>query len=274
MQLLIPVASVEKISKEKTVKIIPNAIGVATSDERHVFGSFISRESAYRLMISIWRPETDDSAKPATLKGIESSSSLASNDLTVLAVAIATTENNSNDNNNQTKNTLDVPKLASRSRSRSKSPASSNNSGNLRCRRVAEVSESIEEDSSSAVSSNESPCGLMKNTSCTEPTSTTKNDFDDNEPKSNAEKRGHCAAYKFLNYEIPSSVHIGYLAFALVFILILTAGFMVYQIYVIENAPRVSFFDGNINWVNTHSIAFGLGVLRIRNLIFFFFLFL
>ncbi|EDW75318.2 uncharacterized protein Dwil_GK19755 [Drosophila willistoni] len=34
-------------------KIIPNAVGVATMDERHVFGSFISRESAFRLMCTV-----------------------------------------------------------------------------------------------------------------------------------------------------------------------------------------------------------------------------
>lgn len=55
-KLLIPTVSVIKISKEKTAKIIPNAIGVATAEERHVFGSFIRREAAYRLMLSIWLP--------------------------------------------------------------------------------------------------------------------------------------------------------------------------------------------------------------------------
>jgi hypothetical protein len=53
---LIPIVSVVKISKEKTAKIIPNAVGVLTADERHVFGSFMSREAAYRLMLSVWRP--------------------------------------------------------------------------------------------------------------------------------------------------------------------------------------------------------------------------
>lgn len=48
--------SVVKISKEKTAKIFSNAVGVATIDERHVFGSFMSRESAYRLMLSVWQP--------------------------------------------------------------------------------------------------------------------------------------------------------------------------------------------------------------------------
>lgn len=54
-KLLIPIASVTRISKKKTVKIFPNAIAVATSDERHVFSSFISRESAYQLMINVWQ---------------------------------------------------------------------------------------------------------------------------------------------------------------------------------------------------------------------------
>lgn len=54
-KLLIPITSVARISKEKTVKIIPNAIAIATIDERHVFSSFLSREAAYQLMISVWK---------------------------------------------------------------------------------------------------------------------------------------------------------------------------------------------------------------------------
>ncbi|XP_058448713.1 GRAM domain-containing protein 2B-like [Malaya genurostris] len=55
-KLLIPTVSVVKISKEKTAKMFPNAVGVQTCDDRHVFGSFMSREAAYRLMCSVWRP--------------------------------------------------------------------------------------------------------------------------------------------------------------------------------------------------------------------------
>uniref|UniRef100_A0A8D8C7F8 Uncharacterized membrane protein C20F10.07 n=2 Tax=Culex pipiens TaxID=7175 RepID=A0A8D8C7F8_CULPI len=36
--------------------MFPNAVGVTTCDDRHVFGSFMSREAAYRLMCSVWRP--------------------------------------------------------------------------------------------------------------------------------------------------------------------------------------------------------------------------
>lgn len=54
-KLLIPLTSMTKLSKEKTVKIIPNALAVATGDERHVFSSFLSREAAYQLIISVWK---------------------------------------------------------------------------------------------------------------------------------------------------------------------------------------------------------------------------
>ncbi|XP_055547576.1 GRAM domain-containing protein 2B-like [Wyeomyia smithii] len=63
-KLLIPTVSVIKISKEKTAKMFPNAVGVQTCDDRHVFGSFMSREAAYRLMCSVWRsvapPEVEE----------------------------------------------------------------------------------------------------------------------------------------------------------------------------------------------------------------------
>lgn len=40
----------EKITKEKTARIIPNAVGIATSEDKHVFGSLMSRDSTYRYM--------------------------------------------------------------------------------------------------------------------------------------------------------------------------------------------------------------------------------
>ena len=53
--MLIPVHKVVKVSKEKTAKIIPNAIGVTTAQQKHVFGSLLSRDLTWRLMHSIWR---------------------------------------------------------------------------------------------------------------------------------------------------------------------------------------------------------------------------
>nr|XP_015839633.1 PREDICTED: uncharacterized protein LOC100141873 isoform X1 [Tribolium castaneum] len=53
-KLLIPMLSVEKITKEKTARIIPNAVGIATSEDKHVFGSLMSRDSTYRYMVKVW----------------------------------------------------------------------------------------------------------------------------------------------------------------------------------------------------------------------------
>ncbi|RVE47954.1 hypothetical protein evm_007362 [Chilo suppressalis] len=54
-KLLIPTPSVLRITKEKVARIIPNAVGVCTRDERHVFGSLLSRDSTYKLMMHVWK---------------------------------------------------------------------------------------------------------------------------------------------------------------------------------------------------------------------------
>lgn len=46
--------SVTKITKEKTARIIPNAVGIATAEDKHVFGSLMSRDNTYRLMTKVW----------------------------------------------------------------------------------------------------------------------------------------------------------------------------------------------------------------------------
>lgn len=54
-QFLIPIANVVSVTKEKTAKIFPNAVGICTDEAKYVFGSLISRESAYRLLQDVWR---------------------------------------------------------------------------------------------------------------------------------------------------------------------------------------------------------------------------
>lgn len=51
----IPVTSITNISKKNTAKIIPNAIGVSTEKNKYVFGSLMSRDNTYQLMLSIWQ---------------------------------------------------------------------------------------------------------------------------------------------------------------------------------------------------------------------------
>ena len=49
------------VTKEKTAKIIPNAIGLMTVEhEKHVFSSFISRDTTFKLMTRLWKKAMRD----------------------------------------------------------------------------------------------------------------------------------------------------------------------------------------------------------------------
>ncbi|XP_040572884.1 uncharacterized protein [Lepeophtheirus salmonis] len=54
-KLQIPIRSVIMLSKEKTAKIIPNAVGLSTSEEKHVFSSLLSRDSTLKFMTKVWK---------------------------------------------------------------------------------------------------------------------------------------------------------------------------------------------------------------------------
>lgn len=66
-KLLIPTVSVLRISKEKTARIIPNAVAVATEEERHVFCSLLSRDSTFKLMKQVWDAAMEPRATPDVL---------------------------------------------------------------------------------------------------------------------------------------------------------------------------------------------------------------
>lgn len=65
-KIIIPVSTVESISKEKTAKLFPNAIALQLLDGgTHQFGSFLSREMAYQLMSAIHQRRSQLSLEPA-----------------------------------------------------------------------------------------------------------------------------------------------------------------------------------------------------------------
>lgn len=66
-KLLIPTVSVLKISKEKTARIIPNAVAVTTEKERHVFCSLLSRDSTFKLMKQVWDAALEPGPSPDVL---------------------------------------------------------------------------------------------------------------------------------------------------------------------------------------------------------------
>ncbi|KAG5667163.1 hypothetical protein PVAND_015160 [Polypedilum vanderplanki] len=70
-KLVIPISSVTFISKEKTAKMFPNAIGIQLDDAKHVFGSFISRETAYQLMIGMTKKLSQIEGKNDCVDGMK-----------------------------------------------------------------------------------------------------------------------------------------------------------------------------------------------------------
>ncbi|GFS90380.1 protein Aster-B [Nephila pilipes] len=58
-QILLPVSDVIKVTKERTAKIIPNAVGLYTVGGKHVFGSLLQRNTTYRLMHHVWLKSAD-----------------------------------------------------------------------------------------------------------------------------------------------------------------------------------------------------------------------
>lgn len=52
-KIAIPVASVSHIKKTKTAILVPNALVIATANDRHVFVSFLSRDTTYKILMSM-----------------------------------------------------------------------------------------------------------------------------------------------------------------------------------------------------------------------------
>ncbi|XP_051963800.1 GRAM domain-containing protein 2B isoform X2 [Xyrauchen texanus] len=53
IKIVIPVSSVTVIKKTKTAILVPNALDISTSHERHVFVSFLSRDTTYKVLVSV-----------------------------------------------------------------------------------------------------------------------------------------------------------------------------------------------------------------------------
>ncbi|XP_031571488.1 protein Aster-B-like isoform X2 [Actinia tenebrosa] len=60
-QVTIDCRKIRSITREKTAYVVPNAILITTTDEKHFLSSFLSRETVYKLLIKVWK---DISEKP------------------------------------------------------------------------------------------------------------------------------------------------------------------------------------------------------------------
>lgn len=54
-QLTIPCKDITAITKEKTARVIPNAIQITTTTERYFFTSFGARDKTYMMLFRIWQ---------------------------------------------------------------------------------------------------------------------------------------------------------------------------------------------------------------------------
>ncbi|KAM9455985.1 GRAM domain-containing protein 2B-like isoform 2-T2 [Clarias gariepinus] len=52
-KITIPVLSITLIKKTKTALLVPNALVITTSTERHLFVSFLSRDTTYKFLLSV-----------------------------------------------------------------------------------------------------------------------------------------------------------------------------------------------------------------------------
>ncbi|KAK3588780.1 hypothetical protein CHS0354_011987 [Potamilus streckersoni] len=71
--LEIPMVKVITITREKTARFIPNAIGIQTAEAKFVFGSFIARDNTYRFLLGQWKKHQEKVA--LVLSSLESMNS-------------------------------------------------------------------------------------------------------------------------------------------------------------------------------------------------------
>lgn len=260
-KLLIPITSVTKISKEKTVKIIPNAIAVVTYDERLVFSNFLSRESAFQLMIQIWKdamPNSDIDILTASAQlqicPLETNP-LDSVDIKSVFAKVSP------------KRLLQIVATGDLDASEMDDDSSSALSGNECLTQI--LSNTTKANEAPDVSSSSSVCNnLIKETSNCDLISTNResaSDFDLSTRKVEADSAMSGApatsttpldqsTINLLTFKLPRTIHIAYFGLLLVIILILIAIFLFYRIVEMKNFRSRSFSADDLKSVSIFSI--------------------
>lgn len=272
-KLLIPITSVAKISKEKTVKIIPNAIAVATVDERHVFSSFLSREAAYQLMVNVWKealPTCDIDVTASAAQLVISTVSCKNYTINPIDDGISNPKICLDETHTPPKsNTLQVhqQKRASNSgASELEDESSSAISGSETMSKLLQTghllcNQQVSNDGSSS-NSNPSKGDLSANRDSNPELDTSKTFIDDAKPMIPAPitiDSNDTLKSKTLNkmpirsiftLKIPRTIHIAYFALSLVIILALVAAFLFYRIVELKSSRFKPFSFDELYKVN------------------------
>lgn len=259
------------------MKIIPNAISVATIDERYVFSNFLSREAAYQLMISVWKEalpmcDIDVTTSSAQLVRIEakqenaasscdttSESKLSADSSVIGKVANPSacklqvvqqyrkTSNSGiseidDESSSAISGSEGLTKLLQSQNSLSANETGLNNQSNPNNSSCSSNSNSNSNPSNSDfLMSNElnSDADVLKcpNEGIKSLTSTPKTEG------SEAKLKFETSTISFLNFRIPRTIHIAYFVLSLVIILALLAGFLYYRITEMKNNQLIRMFS-------------------------------
>ncbi|XP_066397754.1 protein VASCULAR ASSOCIATED DEATH 1, chloroplastic-like isoform X1 [Miscanthus floridulus] len=80
----IPLQEVTDVRKAKTAAIFPNAIEIVAGTRRHFFGSFLSRDEAYRIIVDGWEQHVSDARLLLNRQETKSASSSEENGYVLL----------------------------------------------------------------------------------------------------------------------------------------------------------------------------------------------
>ncbi|XP_062189113.1 protein VASCULAR ASSOCIATED DEATH 1, chloroplastic-like isoform X2 [Phragmites australis] len=91
----IPLQEVTDVRKAKTAAIFPNAIEIVAGSKRHLFGSFMSRDEAYRIIVDGWEHHVSDARVLLERQDTKSASSSEENGYVLLEGAKESKEEDS-----------------------------------------------------------------------------------------------------------------------------------------------------------------------------------
>lgn len=252
-KLLIPFAAVARISKEKTVKIIPNAIAVATIDERHVFSSFLSREAAYQLMVGVWRealPMCDIYFTSSAAKLVISTVSCKKYTVNPTTDVVAGLDETHAIPNSNTLQVHHQKRILNSGASEMENESSSAISGNESLSQLVQTAQLIynkQVNNDGSSSNSNLKCEVSSNRDSNSELDTSKTFINNAEPATSASNSiglidkskstlNEMPIGSIFKLEIPRTIHIAYFALSLTIILALIAAFLFYRISELKNS--------------------------------------
>jgi hypothetical protein len=68
-QVSVRCKDIKAVKRERTARVIPNAIQIATETEKYFFTSFAAREKTYTMVFRVWQNALMDQVGATSLRG-------------------------------------------------------------------------------------------------------------------------------------------------------------------------------------------------------------